>query len=395
VQTPPTARNTSDAAPTPPAGDAATADATPSPGDTGAPRARGSSASGGPAAPLAAAELRAVFDAAVPLTIGLEEEAMLLDADTLDLLPRAAEVIERAGGDPRFKPELPAAQLEINTAPARTVGEAIAALAAGRRDLAKAANGVGRLAAAAVHPFADPVGAVSKGERYEALVADHGDVARRQLVGSLQVHVAVGGADRSLAVYNALRGHLPELAAFAAAAPFHAGKDTGLASVRPSIAERLPRQGLPPELPSWDAFAAGLDEAGGVARWWWELRPHPRFGTLELRVPDTQPTLADAAAVAAFAHCLVAWLAERHDAGETPPPPPRLDEDRRDAYRHGMHGELGERVRARLEELAPTAARLGCAVELAAAREREDVATRLRALGLRDATHYLTDSYLT
>jgi glutamate---cysteine ligase / carboxylate-amine ligase len=338
-----------------------------------------------------AADLRAPFDAATPLTIGLEEEAMLLDAETLDLLPRAAEVIDRTGHDPRFKPELPAAQLEINTPPARTVGEAIAALAAGRRDLAAAAEGVGRLAAAAVHPFADPVGVVSEGERYAALVDEQGDVARRQLVGSLQVHVAVGGADRALAVYNGLRAHLPELAAFAAAAPFHAGEDTGLASVRPTIAEKLPRQGMPPALHSWDEFARGLADAGDMSRWWWELRPHPRFGTLELRVPDAQPTLADAAAVAAFAHCLVAWLVDGHRAA----PPTDLEADRRTAYRTGMHGPLGERVRARLEELAPTAARLGCAAELAAARDRDDVASRLRSLGLSAATHYLTDSYLT
>jgi carboxylate-amine ligase len=338
-----------------------------------------------------AADLRAAFDAATPLTLGLEEEGMLLDAETLDLLPRAAEVIERTGHDPRFKPELPAAQLEINTPPARTVGEAVAALAAGRRDLAAAAEGVGRLAAAAVHPFADPIGVVSEGERYKALVADHGDVARRQLVGSLQVHVAVGGAEKSLAVYNALRAHLPELAAFAAAAPFHAGEDTGLASVRPTIAEKLPRQGMAPELRSWEEFARGLAEAGDMARWWWELRPHPRFGTLELRVPDTQPTLADAAGVAAFAHCLVAWLAEGHRAE----PPADLEADRRTAYRTGMQGPLGDRVRARLEQLAPLAERLGCVEELAVARARDDVASRLRALGVRGATHYLADSYLT
>jgi carboxylate-amine ligase len=313
---------------------------------------------------------------------------MLLEAETLDLLPRAAEVVAR---DPRFKPELPAAQLEIVTQPAGTVAEAIAQLAAGRRALAAAADGVGRLAAAAVHPFADPIGAVSEGERYAALVAEHGDVARSQLVGSLQVHVAVGGAERSLAVYNALRGHLPELAAFAAAAPFHAGRDTGLASVRPTIAERLPRQGMPPPLRSWEEFARGLAEAGDMSRWWWELRPHARYGTLEIRVPDVQPTLSDAAAVTAFAHCLVAWLADGH-GGE---PPKDLDADRRTAYRTGMHGPLGERVRARLDELAPVADRLGCAAELTAARERDDVATRLRALGVRGATHYLADSYLT
>ena len=147
-------------------------------------------------------------------------------------------------------------------------------------------------------------------------------MARRQLVCALQVHVAVGGADRTLAVYNALREHLPELAALAANAPFHAGADTGLASIRPKISEGLPRQGIPPAFASWDELAAELrwgTTAGALpelALWWWELRPHLSHGTLELRVPDAQTTVAEAAAVAAVAHALVVRLAERHDAGE-------------------------------------------------------------------------------
>ena len=144
-------------------------------------------------------------------------------------------------------------------------------------------------------------------------------MARRQLVCALQVHVAVGGADRSLAVYNALRPWLPAIAALAANAPYHDGRDTGMASIRPKISELLPRQGIPPAISSWDAFADAL--RWGVAsgampvpgRWWWELRPHPAYGTLEVRVPDAQATVADAAAVTALVVCLVAWLAERHD----------------------------------------------------------------------------------
>jgi len=155
--------------------------------------------------------MQARFDAVTPLTVGLEEELMLVDPRTLDLLPRAKEVVERAA-DPRFKPELPAAQLEIVLPPTTTVGESVAALAAARRDLAAAADGIGLLLAAAVHPFASPLGELSEGPHYEALAREYGDVARLQLVCALQVHVAVGGAERTLAVYNALRSHLPELA---------------------------------------------------------------------------------------------------------------------------------------------------------------------------------------
>jgi glutamate---cysteine ligase / carboxylate-amine ligase len=364
-----------------------------------------------------AADLRLAFDAPEPLTLGLEEELMLLDPESLDLLPRAAEVVE-AARDERFKLEMPAAQLELTLPPARTVPEAIAALAAGRRDLAAAAAPMGRLAAAGVHPFADPLGRLNEAERYAATEAEYGSIARRQLVCALQVHVAVGGADRSLAVYNGLRQWLPLVAAVAANAPFHGGLDTGMASIRPKIAEQLPRQGMPPAIGSWEAFADAL--AWGVAsgavpeprRWWWELRPHPAFGTLEVRVPDAQSTVADAAAVTALVHALAGWLAARHDAGEQVASADtwRLEENRWSAARWGMDAGLadlgsGVRVPARevlaelVTELAPVAAGLGCAAELAAVERlaARNGAVRQREIasdgGPRAVTAWLADVY--
>ena len=213
---------------------------------------------------------------------------MLLDPETLDLTGVAAQIL-RGGG--RVKLELPAAQLEMATAPAPSVGDAIAELAAGRRELAEMAAGVARPAAAGVHPFAAPIGALNAGERYDAILADYGDVARSQQVCALQVHVAVGSADATLAVYNALRGHLPELAALAANAPFHAGRDTGLASVRPLIGGLLPRQGVPPRDPVLGGVRgdAQLDRATRVSGGGSCART-PTFGTLELRVCDAQTT---------------------------------------------------------------------------------------------------------
>jgi glutamate---cysteine ligase / carboxylate-amine ligase len=344
-------------------------------------------------------DLRTAFDAPEPLTLGLEEELMLLDPETLDLLPRAAELIESAG-DERFKLEMPAAQLELTLPPARTVPEAVAELARARCDLAAAAAPLGRLAAAGVHPFADPLGRLNEGERYAITESEYGSIARRQLVCALQVHVAIGGAELSLAVYNGLRLWLPLIAALAANAPFHDGRDTGMASIRPKIAEQLPRQGIPPAIGSWEAFADALawGAASGAVpeprRWWWELRPHPAFGTLEVRVPDAQSTVEDAAAVTALVHSLAGWLAARHDAGEPLETADtwRLEENRWSAARRGMDAGLadlgtGERAPARellaalVSELAPVAAGLGCAAELAtverlaacngAARQRE------------------------
>jgi carboxylate-amine ligase len=366
-----------------------------------------------------AADLRTAFDAPEPLTLGLEEELMLLDPATLDLLPRAADVVEPAD-DARFKLEMPAAQLELSLPPARSVPEAIAGLAAARRDLAAAAAPVGRLAAAGVHPFAAAVGELNPGERFALTEDEYGDVARRQLVCALQVHVAVGGADRSLAVYNGLRAWLPLVAALAANAPFYEGRDTGMASIRPKIGEQLPRQGIPPAIGSWDALADALawGAASGAVpeprRWWWELRPHAAFGTLELRVPDAQVTVEDAAAVAALAHALVGWLAARHDAGDQLETADtwRLEENRWSAARWGMDAELAdlatgarvparERLAALLAELAPVADQLGCGAELAtverlaarngAVRQREVAAA---GGGVRAVAAWLADTYV-
>jgi carboxylate-amine ligase len=344
--------------------------------------------------------LRDVFDQAEPLTVGLEEEVMLLDPETLNLAPVATRI-------PGAKLELPASQLELNTPPAATVGEAIAALADGRREAAAAAAGIARLGVAGVHPFAAPLGELNTGERYEHIVARYGDVARAQLVCALQVHVAVGSAERSLAVYNALRGHLPELAALAANAPFHAGRDTGFASVRPLIGGLLPRQSVPPSFASWseyaDALAWAVPEPGS---WWWELRPHLTYGTLEVRVCDAQTTLEEAAGVTAYVQALVAWLAERDDLDV--PRSWQIGENRWAALRHGVEATfkdyrdsrerpVRDLLLERVETLTPVAERLGCADELALVPRMvvRNGALRQREVGVHGAAAFLAERFLT
>jgi glutamate---cysteine ligase / carboxylate-amine ligase len=368
-----------------------------------------------------AANLRRTFERAhdAPMTVGLEEELMLLDPVTHDLAPRAREVLERLYGDPRFVPEMPAAQLEIVGPPAATVREAAGAVGAARADLAAAADGLARLAGAGVHPFAAAEGVLMRGERYEAILAEYGPVARRQLVFGLHVHVAVGGAERALAVFNALRGFLPEIAALGANAPFYEGVDTGLASMRPKLCDILPRQGVPPAIDSWDELAAAFAWArrsgamSDASQWWYEARLHPEHGTIEVRVPDSQSRLEDTAALAAVVHALVARLAERHDGGERLPSSPtwRIAENRWSACRHGTEGTLAdletgeprparERLGALLDELAPAADRLGCAGELASARGLVEVngAARQRQVaadrGVTGLAAWLADRFL-
>ncbi len=344
---------------------------------------------------------------------------MLLDPDGLDLAPRCSDVLAAAGGDERFKLELPAAQLEIVTPPCGTVAEAIGHLVEGRRALAAAADGLVRLAGAGLHPFASGRGELNGGDRYTLMAAEYGEVARRQLVFAFQVHVAVGSAASTLPVYNALRSHLPELAALAANAPFYEGRDTGFATARPKIAESLPRQGLPPLMADWDAYAEELRWGARSGRvpearlWWWELRAHPVHGTLEVRTCDTQMTTGDSAALAAVVHCLIGWLAERHEGGESLPVAPtwRIEENRWSANRHGLDGALADlatgdltptrdRLRCLLDDLAPTADRLHCPNELAHAANlvKANGAQRQREIAtttdLRGLVRWMADQFL-
>ncbi|MEY2443018.1 MAG: glutamate---cysteine ligase / carboxylate-amine ligase [bacterium] len=348
--------------------------------------------------------LRQRFNDVTPMTVGIEEELMLLDAETLELAPRARELLRVFAGDPRFKLELPACQVEVLTPPSPTVAVAMRSLHAARTDLAQEARALGmRVAGAGAHPFAAPLGALNPGGRYDVMRDRFGVLAEAQLVCGLHVHVALGDGDATIAVHDALRSRLPELAALAAAAPYYAGRDSGLASVRPAIAALLPRQGVPPALGSVEGFAEQLAwgaTAGALSdprRWWWGLRPHPGHGTLEVRVCDTQPDVRSAGALAGLVHALVADLADRHGAGELPVPAEgwRIAENGWSACRDGLEGEMADlvsgcseptavRVGRLLDELRPAADRADCRAELDDARELLDdggAAARQRAVG--------------
>jgi glutamate---cysteine ligase / carboxylate-amine ligase len=202
-------------------------------------------------------------------------------------------------------------------------------------------------------------------------------------------------------------------------APLHGGRDSGLASLRPSLSELLPRQGVPPAWSSWEERAAfeRWGRRGGVfpgaGEPWYELRAHDEHGTIELRVPDAQSTAEEAAGVLAFASALVGWLAERYDAGEALPvhDGPRIAENRWRAARHGLSGTLldldsgepqsaRERILALIDAVAPAAARLGGAAELEHARTlaARNGAERQRALaaerGVHGVVEWLAEAFL-
>jgi carboxylate-amine ligase len=286
--------------------------------------------------------------------------------------------------------------------------------------LAERTRGKVRLATAGVHPFSAGLGALNHLPNYERTIRDYGPSARRQLVCALQVHVSVGDADRALAVYNAARSYLPLVAALAANAPFYEGEDTGLASIRPKLAELLPRQGVPPAIDSWETYVetfrwgAATGAFPDSRTWWWELRLHPSFGTLEFRVPDAQSSIGDAAAIVAVVQALVGWLGERHDSGEPLAADPtwRIEENRWSACRAGVEGHMADlrtgtlhSTRAcledLLEELEPFGARFRSQQALARAREMVEVngaiAQRRVAQhgGVQAVARWLTERFLT
>ena len=282
--------------------------------------------------------------------VGVEEELMLVDATSLAPVP-AVEPITGAVGDPEHvKPELMQSQVEIATSPCRTARESLAELSELRAAVVRAGalRGV-RVAACGTHPFAlaeeQPL---TQRDRYRELMAEIRYPVRRELCCGLHVHVSVDGAEKAVAVLEGLVPYLPLLLALSTSSPFWRGEASGLASTRTIVFQSMPRSGLPPAFFSYADFVAQLEllaRAGAVAdhsRMWWDARPHPRCGTVEVRIMDVQPRVEHTAALAALVQCLVRRLGRRYDHGERAGPAPRaiVAENRWLAARHGLRAQL-------------------------------------------------------
>jgi len=247
-----------------------------------------------------------------PLTLGVEEELVILDGTTLDQVGRVDEIVgplEQEELPGRAKTELHASVFELNTNPCATAAEVLDALAVLRRAAAEVAAGAGlAIAATGSHPFADPERQpIVQSERYLTMVAHHGASARRQNVQGLHVHLAMPSADACWSTLEGLLPWLPVVLALSANSPWFAGELTGMASNRAPVLAELPRTACPPAFGSyaaWEAWVERQMRLGVIAdytRIWWDIRPHPSLGTLEIRMPD-QPT--DVRGSAAFAEVL-------------------------------------------------------------------------------------------
>jgi carboxylate-amine ligase len=328
---------------------------------------------------------RRAFSNGASATVGFEEELILLEPATLLPANEVEGALVRLEDD-RFTCELRSAQLEVRTRPSRTVSEACRELRAARALAADRLAGFTRIAASGVHPTSTLPIEVADRSRYRRIATDCPWSVREGLPSGLHVHVAIGGPARALAVYNAARSYLPELAALAANSPFLGGRDTGLASSRLKLNEAFPRAGVPPAFRSWTEYAdfVSWGAAGGhfpdPSHLWWDLRPHPGYGTLEFRVADAQTRIDEVGAVAAVCQALVSALAARYDAaGELPVHDThRIAENRWRAVRDGLEGALVDldtgipvpartRIGALLASLEPVAEALGSRNELLAA----------------------------
>ena len=289
------------------------------------------------------------FGTGRPFTVGIEEEYMLLDPETFDLVPRAESVLQaEVGGDfaEHVSSEVFESLIEFHTPVCEGIADAACELRRVRSHAVGAAEAQGlRLGSAGTHPFSlFELQSITRTDRYRVLIDELQYAGRRELIYGLHVHVGVDDPDRAIRIVNGLRAHLCELVALSANSPFWRGDPTGFASCRHLMSSASPRSGPPPQFDSYAEFAdvvGQLIAAGCIedyTRIWWDVRPHPRFGTIEVRVMDALSRVEDAIALAAYVQALVRCYSAADEAGDTPPAchPAIAQENKWRAARYGL-----------------------------------------------------------
>jgi len=282
-------------------------------------------------------------------TIGIEEELMILDAEGFNLVNAIESLLEDAP-DGEIKPELMESVLEIATKPCTSTAEAGDQLRSLRRQVReKAAERDLRIGSAGTHPFAmwEDQRIVAR-PRYRDLISALRFVARQELIFGMHVHVGIDDPNKAIHVADGMRVHLPVLLALSANSPFWRADLTGMVSTRTPIFRAFPRVGIPPRWRHWDDYAreiAFMVSSGVMEDYtylWYDVRPHPNLGTVEVRVCDSQTRVEHTVALAALIQAMVRELAEHFDADRelSDYPWQMLDENKWLAARHGLEGEL-------------------------------------------------------
>ena len=330
-----------------------------------------------------------------PYTLGVEEEYMLLDGETFDLVQHVDTVLAATSGhelESRINPELMQSVLEIATPVCHTAADVEAELRKLRGFVCDLARERGmRVGSAGTHPFSlFERQRITARDRYRNLVDQMQYVARRELIFGMHVHVAVDDAEKAIQVVNGLLVHVPMLLALSANSPFWRGEPTGLSSSRQMVFAAFPRSGPPPRFDNYAEYAevvGQLEKTGCIADYthiWWDIRLHPRLGTIEIRICDAVTRVEEAVALTAYCQALVKHFCERHERGEQIPSYHRIltTENKWLAARYGLEApvmdlatgrrnrvSVAQLVRRTLKELEPHARELGSERELEGVRE--------------------------
>lgn len=327
-------------------------------------------------------------------SLGVEWELELVDPASRELASVAGDVLaDLADGPtehPKAKHELLESTVEIITGVCAGVDEALGDLAGTLTEVTDAAAGRGaQVMCSGTHPFTDWAGQpVSPDPRYARFLEEKQWPARQLQVFGVHVHVGVRSPEKVMPIVTALTAYLPHLVALSSSSPYWMGRDTGLASARSTVFGALPTTGLPEQLASWPAFegylqaqiAAGTVQS--VREVWWDIRPHPGFGTVELRMCDGLSTLREVGMIAALGQCLVEQMDSDLDRGEAlrAPEPWLARENKWRAVRYGLEAReivdstgltrpLRESLVELVEFLGPAAERLGCTDHLGVVAE--------------------------
>jgi carboxylate-amine ligase len=335
--------------------------------------------------------MRIDFSSSPTSSVGIEMELELVDNETRELASGSNDILAELGapygglGHPKAKHELLQSCIEIITGICSTVGEARDDLAGTLAEVTAAASSRGMgVMCSGTHPFSDwSTQEISPIPRYARLIEDHQWLARRLEIFGIHVHVGVRSSDKVMPILNALTTYVPHFLGISASSPYWLGTDTGLASSRSKIFECLPTAGLPQQLEDWPKFEAFMETLLGsqtiesIRDVWWDIRPHPNFGTVEIRICDGIPTLREVATIAAISQCLVTRFDALLDRGYKLPMPKAwvVRENKWRAARYGVDTDiiiddtgrlqpLREAVKELVDELQPVADKLGCAEEL-------------------------------
>lgn len=312
------------------------------------------------------------FASSEPYTLGVEVELQIVDRSTHDLAAKAPQLLSRWGGRTKVHPEIFQSMIELNTGICATAVDAEADLRATAEPLLSLAQEQGvRFIATGTHPTARyQERKLFPAERYHGLIARNQWIARRLLIFGLHVHLGMKDPETCIAVQNELLYDLGLLLACSTSSPFWQGEVTGLSSSRVTVFEAMPTGGMPQLVHDWDEFCRlveTLQRAHAITSLkdlWWDLRPSPRYGTLEIRVCDGLATLRETAMIVALSQALARQAGERvaSGRGRTFPPAWRIRENKWRASRHGLDADLvvenDGTTRPAREHLRETVARL-------------------------------------